>query len=140
MDRQRSVTGYVFNFWGNRVSWRLNLQSVVALSTTEAEYMALSTTTKESIWLRGICEELGFQTCNVKMHCDSQSALALAKNTVFHERTEHIANNYHFIRDIVVQGDITLYKIHTRKNPTHFLTKVLPGPKYRLCSELVNLL
>ena len=139
LDRRRSVTGYVFKVWGNTVSWRSNLQSVVALSTTEAEYMELSTATKEAIWLKAICEELGLQTGSVKMHCDTQSALALAKNRVFHERTKHVANKYRFICDIVAQGDIILHKIHTSKNPTDFLTKVLPGPKFRLCSELVNL-
>ena len=50
MDRRRSITGYIFKVWGNTVSWRSNLQSVVALSTTEAEYMAMSTATKEAIW------------------------------------------------------------------------------------------
>ena len=69
--RRRSVTGYVFKVWGNTVSWRSNLQSVIALSTTEAEYMALSTATKEAIWLKAICEELGLQTGSVKMHYDS---------------------------------------------------------------------
>ena len=91
----------MFKVWGNTISQRSNLQSVVALSTTEAEYMALSIATKEAVWLKAICEELGLQTCSVKMHCDSQSALALAKNIVFHEKTKHVANKYHFIRDIV---------------------------------------
>ena len=74
------------------------------------------------------------------MHCDSQSALALANNRVFHERTKRVANKYHFICDIVAQGDIILRKIHTSKNPADFLNKVLPGLKFKLCSELVNLL
>ena len=139
LDIRRSVTGDMFKFWGNTVSWRSNLQSVVALSTTGAEYMALSTATKEAVWLKAICEELGQQTDNVKMHCDSQNALAVAKNKVFHERTKHVANKYHFICDIVAQGDIILHKIHTRKNPADFLTKLLPGPKFKLCSELVSL-
>ncbi|CAA7036548.1 unnamed protein product [Microthlaspi erraticum] len=136
LDRRRSVTGFIFKVWGNTVSWRSNLQSVVALSTTEAEYMALTSATKEAIWLKGICEELGFDAGAVMIHCDSQSALALAKNAVHHERTKHIATKFHFIRDIVADGIIKLYKIHTSRNPADFLTKALPGPKFELCRDL----
>uniref|UniRef100_A0A1J3IYK5 Retrovirus-related Pol polyprotein from transposon TNT 1-94 n=1 Tax=Noccaea caerulescens TaxID=107243 RepID=A0A1J3IYK5_NOCCA len=138
LDRRRSVTGFIFQVWGNTVSWRSNLQSVVALSTTEAEYMALSIAVKEAIWLKGLCSELGFDAGAVKIHCDSQSALALAKNSVYHERTKHIATKYHFIRDIVADGIVELFKIHTSKNPADFLTKALPGPKFELCRELAK--
>uniref|UniRef100_A0A1J3I7B7 Retrovirus-related Pol polyprotein from transposon TNT 1-94 n=2 Tax=Noccaea caerulescens TaxID=107243 RepID=A0A1J3I7B7_NOCCA len=139
LDKRRSVTGFIFKVWGNTVSWRSNLQSVVALSTTEAEYMALSSAVKEAIWLKSLCEELGFGAGAVKIHCDSQSALALAKNSVHHERTKHIATKYHFIRDIVADGTVKLFKIHTSRNPADFLTKALPGPKFQLCCDLVNI-
>ena len=58
LDRSRSITGYVFTVGGNTVSWRSSLQKVVALSTTEAEYMALSDSVREGLWLKGICEEM----------------------------------------------------------------------------------
>ncbi|CAA7054408.1 unnamed protein product [Microthlaspi erraticum] len=138
IDKRRSVTGFIFQVWGNTISWRSNLQSVVALSTTEAEYMALTSAVREAIWLKGICEELGFETGAVKIHCDSQSALALAKNSVHHERTKHIATKYHFIRDIVAEETVKLFKIHISMNPADFLTKALPGPKFQLCCDLVN--
>ena len=102
--------------------------------------MALSTATKEAIWMKGIYEELGFDSGKVKMHYDSQSALALAKNAVYHEKTKHVATEYNFIRDIIAQGTIILYKIHTSKNPTDFLTKALPSPKFNLCCDLSNVL
>ena len=88
---------------------------MVALSTTEAEYMAPTTAAKEAIWLRKLCAELGFEQESVKIHCDSQSAIALAKNHVHHERTKHIDNKYHFIRDVIVEGKVHLSKIHTSK-------------------------
>ena len=72
------------------------------------------------------------------MHCDSQSALALAKNAVYHKKTKHVATKFNFIRDIVAQGVFILYKIHTSKNPADFLTKALPGPKFNLCCDLSN--
>ena len=139
LDRRRSVTGFVFQVWGNTVSWKSSLQDVVALSTTEAEYMALTTAAKEAIWLRRLCGELGFEQESVKIHCDSQSAIALAKNHVHHERTKHIDTKYHFIRDVVAEGKVHLSKIHTSKNPADFLTKALPGPKFDLCCDLLNI-
>ena len=67
------------------MSWRSSLQHVVALSTTEAEYMALYEATKEGLWLREFCSELGFDSESFKLHCDSQSAICLAKNSVHHD-------------------------------------------------------
>ena len=85
LDKRRSVTGYVFRVGGNTVSWRSSLQHVVSLSTTEAEYMALSEATKEGLWLREFCSELGFDSESFKLDCDSQSAICLAKNSVHHD-------------------------------------------------------
>lgn len=137
-DRRRSVTGYAFKIGGNTVSWKSCLQSVVALSTIEAEYMALHEAAKESIWLRGLCNELGFKQTSATIHCDSQSAIALARNPVYHERTKQIDTKFHFIRDLVEAGDVILQKIHTNLNPADFLTKTVPGPKFQLCCGLLN--
>ena len=130
MDRSRSVTGYAFKFAGNTVSWKSGLQSVVALSTTEAEYMAMNEAAKEAMGLKEIFSELGFKQQGIKLYCDSQSALALARNPVNHEKTKHIATKFNFIRDLVEAGDIILHKIHTNVNPANFLTKTVPGQKF----------
>ena len=89
LDKRRSTTGYVFKVGGNTVSWKSGLQQVVALSTTEAEYISLVEAIKEGLWLRGLTEELGYQQEEVSVGCDSQSAICLAKNNVFHDRTKH---------------------------------------------------
>lgn len=68
-----SISGYVFTVGGNIVSWRSCLQKVVALSTIEAEYMALSEAIKEAMRLKGICEEMWFKQGAVEVFCDSQS-------------------------------------------------------------------
>nr|AAC62132.1 copia-like retroelement pol polyprotein [Arabidopsis thaliana] len=111
---------------------------VVALSSTEAEYMALTDGAKEAIWLKGHVSELGFVQKTVNIHCDSQSAIALAKNAVYHERTKHIDVKYHFIRDLVNNGEVQVLKIDTEDNPADIFTKVLPVSKFQDALELLR--
>lgn len=143
LDRRRSTTGYVFTVGGNTVSWKSGLQPVVALSTTEAEHISLVEAIKEGLWLRGLAEELGYQQEEVKVECDSQSAICLVKNNAFHDRTKHVAVSKHvalkmsFVRDMVDTGEVKIVKIHTSKNPADMLTKVIPGTKFdQALSEL----
>ncbi|GKC18269.1 retrovirus-related pol polyprotein from transposon TNT 1-94 [Tanacetum coccineum] len=101
LDKRRSTTGYVFTLAKAPVSWKFTLQSTTALSTTEAKYMVMTEAVKEAIWLQGLLGELGIKQKFVTMHSDSQSAIHLAKNQVYHARTEHIDVRYHFIREIL---------------------------------------
>ncbi|XP_056847464.1 secreted RxLR effector protein 161-like [Raphanus sativus] len=140
LDRRRSVTGYKFQVGGNTISWRSGLQHIVALSTTESEYMALAEAFKEALWLKGFVSELGFKQDDVRVFSDSQSAIHLAKNGGFHERTKHIDTRLHFMRDIIEAGDVTVHKIHTSINPADFLTKRVPGQKFESCLEIVKVL
>ncbi|GMP66476.1 hypothetical protein CsSME_00035411 [Camellia sinensis var. sinensis] len=131
--------GYLFTLAKGPVSWRSTLQSTVALSTTEAEYMAVTEAFKEAIWLHGLIEDLGIVQKHVEVFCDSQSAICLAKNQVHHARTKHIDVRFHFIREIVNEGDILLQKIGTADNPADMLTKVVSGIKFQHCLDLVNI-
>ncbi|KAE8687328.1 Peroxidase 44 [Hibiscus syriacus] len=90
LNKRRSTTGYVFTFAKAPVSWKSTLQSTVALSTTEAEYMAVTEVVKEAIWLQGLLGELRMEQNHIKVHCDSHSAIHLAKNQVYHARMKHI--------------------------------------------------
>ena len=135
LDKRRSTTGYVFTIAGGPVSWRSTLQSTVALSTTEAEYMAVTEAFKEAIWLHGLVEDLGIVQKQVEVFCDSQSAICLAKNQVYHGRTKHIDVHFHFIREIVDEGNILLQKIRT----ADMLTKVVTGIKFQHCLDLINI-
>jgi hypothetical protein len=138
LDKRRSLTGYVFTIGGCAVSWKASLQATVALSTTEAEYMAISEACKEAIWLRGLYNELcGDKSCTT-IFCDSQSAICLTKDQMFDERTKHIDVRYHFIREIIVQGDIKVCKISTHDNPADMMTKSVPNNKFELCSSLIG--
>jgi hypothetical protein len=89
-DSRRSTTGYVFTIGGTTVSWISKMQKVVALSTTEVEYVAATEASKEMIWLQRFMEELGKKQENNKLYCDSQSAIHLAKNSAFHSKNKHI--------------------------------------------------
>ena len=75
--------------------------------------------------------QLGLQQEAVPVNCDSSSAINLAKNSVYHSRTKHIDVPYHFIRQVLEEGDVTLDKIHTSVNPADMLTKVVPTGKFK---------
>ena len=139
LDRRRSLTGYVFTLSGCAVSWKATLQSTVALSTTEAEYMALTEAAKEAIWLKGLVQDLGLKQDCLDIHCDRQSALHLVKDQMYHERTKHVDVRYHFIRDLVEKGDVRLQKIYTAHNPADMFTKPIPAIKFRNFLNLIGI-
>ena len=89
-DNRRSTTGYVFTVGGIVVSWVSKIQSVVALSTIEVEYVAAREASKEMIWLQRFMDELGKKHDMGTLYSDSQSAIHLVKNSAFHSRTKHI--------------------------------------------------
>ncbi|KAL0726856.1 hypothetical protein Bca4012_022949 [Brassica carinata] len=140
LDKKRSTSGYVFTVGDNVVSWKSRLQPVVALSTTEAEYIALTEAVKEAIWLKGLLEDFGVKQGPISIWCDSQSAICLSKNNVFHERTKHVAKRYHFIRDIIEDKVVDVLKIHTSRNPADILTKVVPVSKFNAALEMLKVL
>ena len=138
IDTRRSQTGYVFQIGGCTVSWKSNLQSIVALSTTEAEYIACTEAIKEALWLKGITREFGIEQNSVSLYSDSQSALHLSKNMMFHERTKHIDVRFHFIREVISSGNVTLLKVSTEENAADALTKALPSAKFYHCLKIMN--
>ncbi|GJY08649.1 retrovirus-related pol polyprotein from transposon TNT 1-94 [Tanacetum coccineum] len=123
-NKGRSITGYVFMVHGCVVSWKETLQHVVAFSTTEVEYMALTKAVKEIIWLKGLLIELGVNLRLVVLNCDNQGAIHLSRSAMFHERTKHINVRYHFIREIVESKEIEVAKIGTKDNAADTFTKV----------------
>ncbi|MCO5573090.1 hypothetical protein L7F22_026855 [Adiantum nelumboides] len=129
VDTRRSTSGYVFLFAGAAVSWRSCLQNCTSSFTTEVEYVAVSTGSKEAVWLSRLVGDLGIHQTPV-LHCDNQSAIALAKNPVFHSKSKHIEVRYHVIRNILASKCIELAKIHIDDNPADTLTDM---PKTVFC-------
>lgn len=138
LDKRRSITGYVFTLGNCAVSWKAQLQSTVALSTTEAEYMAVTEAVKEALRLKRLIGELSNKLSVNTVFCDNQSAIFLTKDQMFHDRTKHIDVRYHFIRDVIAKGDITVNKISTNDNPADMFTKSLPIAKFKACLDLVG--
>ncbi|KAL5825663.1 hypothetical protein ACOSQ3_021726 [Xanthoceras sorbifolium] len=139
VDIRKSTTGYVYTLGGTAVSWVSQLQKIVALSTTEAEYVAVTEASKEMVWLQSCLEELGKKQEDNVLYCDSQSAIHLAKNPSFHSRTKHIQLRYHFIRSLLEDGILKLEKISGAQNPADMLTKTVTTDKLKLCSASVGL-
>ncbi|MCO5564617.1 hypothetical protein L7F22_018282 [Adiantum nelumboides] len=108
-------------------------------STTEAEYVALSEACKEAIWLTRLVKDLGLEQCLPVLHCDSQSAIALAKNPVFHSRTKHIDVRYHFSRECLANKNLDLVKISTSENTADALTKSFSSHQFQHCRQLMGI-
>ena len=139
LDKRKSTTDYVFTLAGGAVSWLSKLQTVVALSTTEAEYMAATQACKETIWIQRLIEELGHKQQKISVYCDSQSALHIARNPAFHSRTKHIGVQYHFVREVVEEGSVDMQKIHTKDNLADAMTKPINAEKFEWCRSSYGL-
>ncbi|MCO5591755.1 hypothetical protein L7F22_045747 [Adiantum nelumboides] len=138
VDTRKSTSGYIFTLAGGAVSWCPRLQKIVALSTTEAEYVSATEASKEAIWLARLCSEFGLPDKAHMLGCDSQSAICLAKNAMFHARKNHIDVRYHFIQEVLENGLITLVKVHTSQNPADAFTKCLLKAQHQLCIQMVG--
>jgi len=131
IDTSKSTTGVLFFLGQCLVSWQSIKQRVVALSSCEAEYVAATTAATQAMWLsRLLAELLGRPVDIVELKVDSKSALALAKNPVFHERSKHIRIKYHFIRSCLEDGSIKAEHISTGDQLADILTKALGKTKF----------
>ncbi|KAE8255524.1 hypothetical protein A4X13_0g3015 [Tilletia indica] len=129
-DTSRSTTGFVFYVHGNPVSWSSRLQTSVAMSTVEAEYIALAEGLREGLWIRNLLSELGFPAqVPFELHTDNEGTRTIAQNPEAHKRTKHIALRYHAIRERVQRGEISVVRVDTKDNPADVLTKHLAGPQ-----------
>jgi len=126
---RKSIGGFVFLMDGGAISWASKKQSSIALSTTEAEYMAMTQATKEIMWLRILLDEIGaFKHIGSisQLHADNQGAIALARNPEYHARTKHIDIQYHFIRHQVTAEKIHLRYCTSSNMVADIMTKALP--------------
>ncbi|KAH9679593.1 hypothetical protein KPL71_026196 [Citrus sinensis] len=116
----------------------ISLQSVVTLSTTEAEYIAFTEAVKEAKWLSGLVSEFGLKQDSVCIGCDSSSAIQLSKNPKYHERTKHIDVRLHFVRDEITNDVVNVVKVPTQTNPAYILTKAVHAVKFTNSLNLIG--
>ncbi|XP_074287880.1 secreted RxLR effector protein 161-like [Silene latifolia] len=129
---RRSITAYFVCLGGSPISWKTKKQAIVSLSSTEAEYRAMTAATCEILWLTGLLAGIGIHFPEpVRLHCDNQSAMHIANNPVYHERTKHIEIDCHFIRTHIRNGVVLPCYIHTQSQLADILTKALGRPQFK---------
>ncbi|KAL9999278.1 putative RNA-directed DNA polymerase [Helianthus debilis subsp. tardiflorus] len=131
LDDRKSVSANVFMLGKGAVSWCSKKQSTVALSSTEAEYISATGGACQAIWLRRILQELGLnQGQGTQIFCDSKSAIDLSRNPVLNSRSKHIELKYHFIRDMVSEGQVELLFCNTNEQLADLMTKALAKERF----------
>jgi hypothetical protein len=144
-DDSKSHSGYANFLNGAAISYSSKKQTLVALSSMEAESVALSHAAKEALWLRQLCCELNvFGDVNPSpvtpaILTDSQSALDAVKNPVHHARTKHFGRLHHFIRDCVNKGEVSTGYVPSADNPADIFTKALNRVKHASALRLLNM-
>ncbi|GKA14184.1 hypothetical protein Tco_0693830 [Tanacetum coccineum] len=122
LDRKSTTGGC--QFLGRRlISWQCKKQTIVATSTTEAEYVAAANCCGQVLWIQNQMLDYGFNFMNTKIYIDNESTICIVKNPVYHSKTKHIAIRHHFIRDAYEKKLIQVLKIHTDDNVADLLTK-----------------
>ncbi|CAD6222034.1 GSCOCG00005299001-RA-CDS [Cotesia congregata] len=118
-------------FGGAAISWKSRKQRTVALSTTEAEYKALTEATKESMYLRGLIGEIGIGKYSEGLiYCDNQGAIHTSTATGFLDRTKHVRIQFNFVKEAIKNQEIQLAHISTDEMTADILTKALPRDRH----------
>ena len=131
-EDRHAISGYAFLIHGGAVSWSAKRQEIIALSTTEAEYVAITHAAKEALWLRSLIFQLfELDLEPTTLFSDNKSAIELTKDHQFHPRTKHIDIRFHFIRYIIENGSIHLIYCPTNDMIADTLTKALPSAKVK---------
>ncbi|XP_047270365.1 secreted RxLR effector protein 161-like [Capsicum annuum] len=125
-NSRKSITGYFVKLGDSIVSWKSKKQNTISRSSAEAEYRSIAATVVELIWLQGLMKEIKVDIeLPTVIHTDSKSAMQIAYNPVYHERTKHIEIVCHFIRENINKGSMAVNYIPTKEQPTDILTKGL---------------
>jgi hypothetical protein len=126
IDSRRSCAGYVFIQAGGPTAWSAQYQPTVALSMTEAEYMAVSRAAKQILWMFSEMEEVGYAQAKLGIsYNDNSGAVALTRNTKHNSRVKHIDIRHHFICECIENGEISVQHVSSTDNLADLFTKAL---------------
>ncbi|GKC89932.1 putative ribonuclease H-like domain-containing protein [Tanacetum coccineum] len=139
LDRKSTTGGC--QFLGNRlISWQCKKQTIVANSTTEAEYVAAANCYGQVLWIQNQMLDYEFNFMNTKIYIDNESTICIVKNLVFHSKTKNIEIRHHFIRDSYENKLIQVIKIHTDYNVADLLTKAFDVSRFNFLIASIGLL
>ena len=132
-ERNKSITGYVFLMADGAITWCSKKQIATALSSTEAEYIALSESAREACWLRSLYNKLGLlqRELLTLVLGDNKGAIAMTKNPQFHKQSKHIEIRWHWVQDLIQEGTINVESCRDPNQTADVLTKALPRPKHK---------
>ncbi|GKE26802.1 putative ribonuclease H-like domain-containing protein, partial [Tanacetum coccineum] len=139
LDRKSTTRGCQF-LRCRLISWQCKKQTVVANSTTEAEYVAASSCCGQVLWIQNQLLDYGYNFMNTKIYIDNKSTICIVKNPVFHSKTKHIEIRHHFIKDSNENKLIQMIKIHTNKNVADFLTKAFDVSRFQYLIASIGIL
>lgn len=140
VDSRRSCSGFVIKLANASICWMSKRQPIVALSSTEAEYIALSSVTCELMWLKQLADELDKNIAGaITIFCDNQSSIKLASSDAYRPRTKHIDIRFHRIRELVEAKVIDIDFVSTGENAADVLTKAVSAEKTQYCSGAMGL-
>eukprot|EP00253_Pinus_taeda_P007975 PITA_07975 len=140
VDDRKSTSGYLFHMGSGAISWASKKQPIVALSTAEAEYVAATAAACQGVWMRRMLRSLGQEQAKATViFCDNSSAIALSKNYVFHKRMKHIDTRFHYIRELVNNGEIILQHCSTQEQVADILTKPLDQKSFEFLRKCLGM-
>jgi hypothetical protein len=138
-NNRRSQTGFFVKMAKGLISWTSKAQKTIALSSTEAEYMALSDCSRQVVWMHTLLGELGYHLKAIPICGDNQGSIFIASNPVTEKWSKHIDIRYHYIREVIARGFAKVYFIEGEENPADILTKNLGSVKFQKFREALGL-
>lgn len=132
----RSLSANYVYLGDNLISWKTKKQKTISKSSAKAEYRSMSSTTSELVWVDGLLEDLNVIVPKpVLMYCDKRSVEYIAHNPAFHEKTKHIKQDYHYVREQVEEGFLNTVHVSSSMQTVDLLTKALPVEQHLLLTS-----